>query len=168
MATIEISMGDITRQQTQAIVNAANQSLMGGGGVDGAIHRAAGPRLAEAGAAIGPCDPGDAKATPAFNLDPPVRYIIHTVGPVWRGGDRGEHRVLASCYRRCLEVAGELGVHSISFPAISTGVYGFPSAQAAQIAVQTIRTATTSVELIRLVAFDPVTRDLLAAELTSH
>jgi O-acetyl-ADP-ribose deacetylase len=165
MAKIEISLGDIVRQETEAIVNAANRSLMGGGGVDGAIHRAAGPQLAEAGAAIGPCDPGDAKATPAFNLHPPVSYIIHTVGPVWRGGDRDEARVLASCYRRSLEVAGELGVRSIAFPAISTGVYGFPPAQAAQIAVETISTTMTSVELIRLVAFDPVTHDLLAAEL---
>ena len=99
MVAIEVVSGDITAEDTDAIVNAANASLLGGGGVDGAIHRAAGPRLAEAGAAIAPCLPGDAKATPAFDLDPPVRHIIHTVGPIWAGGGRGEADVLASCYR---------------------------------------------------------------------
>jgi len=160
---IEVVRGDITREQVEAIVNAANPLLRGGGGVDGAIHRAAGPRLAEAGAAIAPCRPGDAKATPGFDLDPPIRYVIHTVGPVWHGGDQGEAEVLASCYRRSLEVADELGVRSIAFPAISTGVYGYPPDQAARIAVTTIRSTPTRVAQIRLVAFDQVTYELLRA-----
>ncbi|GAA2111336.1 macro domain-containing protein [Actinomadura alba] len=161
---IEVVVGDITHERTEAIVTAANESLMGGGGVDGAIHRAAGPRLAEAGAAIGPCDPGDAMATPAFDLDPPVRHVIHTVGPVWDGGGHGEAEVLASCYRRCLEVADELSVSSISFPAIATGVYGFPAEEAARIAI-TITSASTGVQRVKLVAFDETTGDLLTAEL---
>lgn len=165
MATIEVVLGDITTQDVDAIVTAANQSLRGGGGVDGAVHRAAGPRLAAAGAAIGPCQPGDAMATPAFDLDPPVRHVIHTVGPVWQGGRYGEAEILASCYRRSLEVADGLGARSVAFPAIATGIYGFPSQQAAQIAVASIRSTATSVELVRLVAFDEATRDLLAAAL---
>jgi O-acetyl-ADP-ribose deacetylase (regulator of RNase III) len=114
MTAIEVVLGDITAQDVDAIVNAANRSLLGGGGVDGAIHRAAGPRLAKAGAAIAPCEPGNAMATPAFDLDPPVRHIIHTVGPVWKGGSHGEAETLASCYRRSLEVAGELGARSVA------------------------------------------------------
>jgi len=165
MAAIEIVRGDITRENVDAIVTAANESLMGGGGVDGAIHRAAGPRLARAGGAIGPCEPGDAMATPAFDLDPPVRHVIHTVGPVWEGGGYGEPDVLASCYRRCLAVADELGVRSIAFPAIATGIYGFPPDRAARIAVATVTATATTVELIRLVAFDEATHALLAAEL---
>jgi O-acetyl-ADP-ribose deacetylase (regulator of RNase III) len=109
MVAIDVVLGDITAQDVDAIVTAANESLLGGGGVDGAIHRAAGPRLAEAGAAIGPCEPGDAMATPAFDLDPPVRHVIHTVGPVWEGGGYGEAGILASCYRRSPEVADGLG-----------------------------------------------------------
>jgi O-acetyl-ADP-ribose deacetylase (regulator of RNase III) len=165
MATIEVVLGDITTQDVDAVVTAANESLLGGGGVDGAIHRAAGPRLAAAGAAIGPCQPGDAMATPAFDLDPPVRHVIHTVGPVWEGGRYGEAEILASCYRRSLEVADGLRARSIAFPAIATGVYGFPPAQAAQIAVETIRSTPTGVEVIRLIAFDELIRDLLAQAL---
>ncbi|MGW6599087.1 O-acetyl-ADP-ribose deacetylase [Streptomyces sp. NPDC055036] len=165
MALIEVVQGDITRQDVDAIVAAANTSLMGGGGVDGAIHRAAGPRLAEAGAAIGPCRPGDAMATPAFDLDPPITHVIHTVGPVWSGGQHGEGEVLASCYRRCLEVADELGVRTIAIPAVSTGVYGFPAEKAARIAVATVRSSPTSVEVIRLIAFDRETHDVLTAAL---
>ena len=116
---------DITGETVDAIVTAANESLLGGGGVDGAVHRAAGPRLAEAGAALAPLDPGDAVATPAFDLQPPVRHVIHTVGPVWEGGDQGEAEVLASCYRRSLEEADRIGARTVAFPAIATGVYGF-------------------------------------------
>jgi O-acetyl-ADP-ribose deacetylase (regulator of RNase III) len=163
---IEAVRGDITREQVEAIVNAANPSLQGGGGVDGAIHRAAGPRLAEAGAALAPCEPGDAKATPAFDLDPPVRHVIHTVGPVWHGGTHGEPGILESCYRRCLEVATQLGVASIAFPAISTGVYGYPPALAANLAVNTLRTTPTRLEVIRLVAFDDFTHQLYLERLT--
>lgn len=165
MATIEVVLGDITAQDVDAIVTAANESLLGGGGVDGAIHRAAGPQLAEAGAAIGPCEPGDAMATPAFDLDPPVRHVIHTVGPVWEGGSYGEAEILASCYRRTLQVADTVRARSVAFPAIATGIYGFPPEQAAKIAVQTIRSMSTAVEHVLLVAFDQPARDVLQAAL---
>jgi O-acetyl-ADP-ribose deacetylase (regulator of RNase III) len=165
MAAIEVVLGDITEQGVDAIVTAANESLLGGGGVDGAIHRAAGPRLAAAGAAIGPREPGDAMATPAFDLDPPVRHVIHTVGPVWEGGGYGEAEILASCYRRSLQVADALGARRIAFPAIATGIYGFPPEQAAKIAVETIRSTPTTVEHVRLVAFDEPARDMLEAAL---
>jgi O-acetyl-ADP-ribose deacetylase (regulator of RNase III) len=165
MPSIEVVRGDITQERVDAIVTAANQSLMGGGGVDHAVHRAAGPRLAQAGRAIGPCATGDAMATPAFDLDPPVRHVIHAVGPIWDGGGHGEAELLASCYRRALAVADELGARSIAFPAISTGIYGFPPGPAARIAVATIRATPTRVELVRLVAFDETTRTLLQSEL---
>ena len=167
MPIIEVARGDITREQVDAIVNAANRSLLGGGGVDGAIHRAAGPRLAEAGAAIAPCRTGDAKATPAFDLDPPVKHIIHTVGPVWKGGAHGEAAALASCYRRSLELADDLGVRSIAFPAISTGIYGYPHFEATVIAVATIRATPTSVTKIRLIAFDDEMYQLFLAQLSN-
>ena len=166
-ARIEVVLGDITDEHVDAIVTAANESLMGGGGVDGAIHRAAGPRLAEAGHAMAPCDPGDAKATPAFDLDPPVKHVIHTVGPVWDGGAYGEEEVLASCYRRCLAVADELGVKSMAVPAIATGVYGYPPERAADVAVHTIRTTPSNVELVRLIAFDEQTYELYLERLRS-
>ncbi|MHA6764222.1 O-acetyl-ADP-ribose deacetylase [Streptacidiphilus sp. PAMC 29251] len=165
MTTITVVLGDITSESTDAVVTAANESLMGGGGVDGAVHRAAGPRLARAGAAIGPCATGDAMATPAFDLGPPIAHVIHAVGPVWEGGDQGEPELLASCYRRSLEVADGLGARSVAFPAISTGVYGYPPDQAARIAVHTLRTAATAVEAVRLVAFDEESYDLLRREL---
>lgn len=165
MPSIEVVLGDITDEDVDAIVTAANESLLGGGGVDGAIHRAAGPRLAQAGAALAPCEPGDAVATPAFDLDPPVRHVIHTVGPVWAGGGHGETDVLASCYRRCLEVADVIGARSVAFPAIATGVYGFPPDRAAVIAVTTIQATPTEVGRVRLVAFDEATHDLLTAAL---
>ncbi|MBO0869540.1 MAG: O-acetyl-ADP-ribose deacetylase [Micromonosporaceae bacterium] len=154
MVIIEVVLGDITRERVDAIVTAANESLLGGGGVDGAIHRAAGPRLSQAGAAIGPCEPGNAMATAAFDLDPPVRHIIHAVGPVWEGGGYGEAEILASCYRQSLAVADELGARTVAFPAIATGVYGYPPDQAARIAVAAIRSTPTRVERVRLVAFD--------------
>jgi O-acetyl-ADP-ribose deacetylase (regulator of RNase III) len=159
---LEAVVADITAEEVDAVVNAANASLLGGGGVDGAIHRAAGPELLDACRALGGCPTGEAKATPAFGL--PARWVIHTVGPVWRGGAAGEAELLASCYRRSLEVADQLGARSVAFPAISTGVYGYPADQAAAIAVETIRSvaATTSVELVTLVAFDDRTRALYA------
>jgi O-acetyl-ADP-ribose deacetylase (regulator of RNase III)/acylphosphatase len=167
MPHIEVVLGDITRQQVEAIVNAANSSLEGGGGVDGAIHRAAGPQLALAGRRLAPCPPGEARVTPAFGLGPPVKFVIHTVGPVWRGGGHGEAELLASCYRRSLEAAGQAGARSVAFPAISTGIYGYPPAQAAGVAVATLASTPTSVALIRLVAFDGAARDLLQAELAA-
>ncbi|WP_228122436.1 macro domain-containing protein [Saccharothrix syringae] len=164
---VEVVRGDITASRMDAVVTAANESLLGGGGVDGAIHRAAGPRPAEAGAAIAPCLPGDAKATPAFDLAP-VRHVIHAVGPVREGGGYGEAEVLASCYRRCLEVADEVGARSVAFPAIATGVYGFPADRAARIAVATLRSTPTSVERVELVAFDEETATLLDRALADH
>jgi O-acetyl-ADP-ribose deacetylase len=162
---IEVVTGDITEQAVDAIVNAANSSLRGGGGVDGAIHRAAGPQLARAGAALAPCRPGDAKATPSFGLGPAVGWIIHTVGPVWRGGDGGEAETLASCYRRALEVADELGARTVAFPAISTGIYGYPPDEAARVAVRTLRGTPTRVEEVRLVAYDDASAEILRTTL---
>lgn len=162
---IEVVIGDITDQDVEAIVDPANESLRGGGGADGAIHRAAGPRLAEAGGQLAPCRPGDAKSTPAFDLDPPVKYVIHTVGPRWRGGGHGEPEILASCYRRSLEVADRLGVRSIAFPAIATGIYGYPVDEAARIAAATLMSASTEVERVVLVAFDGETHAALSREL---
>lgn len=161
MPLIEVVLGDITSESTDAIVTAANESLLGGGGVDGAIHRAAGRRLAEAGATIGPLAPGDAIATPAFDLSPAIKHVIHTVGPVWEGGDYGEADILASCYRRSLQLADEMNLQSISFPSIATGAYGFPSEMAAKIAVFTIRATPTKIIRVRLVAFDKPTHDIL-------
>jgi O-acetyl-ADP-ribose deacetylase (regulator of RNase III) len=156
---IDAVLGDITRQAVDAVVNAANQSLAGGGGVDGAIHRAAGAgRLHAACAELGGCATGDAKATPGFGL--PARWIIHAVGPRWRGGGHGEADQLASTYRRALEVADDLGAKSVAFPAISTGIYGYPLDEASTIAVDTIRSTPTRVDLVRLVAFDQRTYDV--------
>jgi O-acetyl-ADP-ribose deacetylase (regulator of RNase III)/acylphosphatase len=167
MAQITVVQGDITRQPVDAIVTAANSTLLGGGGVDGAIHRAAGPELAEAGGRLAPCEAGDARVTPAFGLAPGIRHIIHAVGPAWHGGGHGEAELLASCYRRSLEVADEVGAASIAFPAISTGIYGYPAALAAQVAVATLRATPTKVAEIRLVAFDAATRGLLESELAA-
>ncbi len=156
---ISVVLGDITRERVDAVVNAANEHLVAGGGVDHAIHRAAGAaELSAACASLGGCATGDAKVTPGFGL--PARYIFHAVGPRWSGGDRGEPELLASCYRRCLALADELGVSSLAFPAISTGVYGYPPDRAAEIAVATLRSTPTSVGEIRLVAFDEATRRL--------
>ena len=163
---LEATQGDITREQVEAVVNAANASLLGGGGVDGAIHRAAGPELLAACRRLDGCPTGHAKATPGFRLA--ARWVIHTVGPVWRGGERGEAELLASCYRRSLQVADEIGARSIAFPAISTGVYGYPAELAAGVAVSTLRSTSTSVEVARLVAFDLGTFDLYRRELDSR
>jgi O-acetyl-ADP-ribose deacetylase (regulator of RNase III) len=148
---IEIVEGDITQLDVDAIVNAANKTLLGGGGVDGAIHRAAGPELREACARLGGCETGEAKITPGFRL--PARYVIHTVGPVWGGGERGENRLLADCYRNALTLALAHDLASIAYPAISTGAYRFPPDRAALIALRTVLAALRDTGEIERVVF---------------
>ena len=148
---IEIVQGDITKLDVDAIVNAANTTLLGGGGVDGAIHRAAGPELLAECRTLGGCQPGEAKITRGYRL--PARFVIHTVGPVWRGGKRGEPETLANCYRNSLQVAVENGIRTIAFPAISCGAYGYPIEEAAQIAVNTTREFLATTDQIEKVIF---------------
>jgi O-acetyl-ADP-ribose deacetylase (regulator of RNase III) len=152
---LEAVLGDITREDVDAIVNAANSSLLGGGGVDGAIHRAAGPALVEACRTLGGCAEGGAKVTPGFDL--PARWVIHAVGPRWRGGGSGEAETLADCYRNSLARADEVGAATVSFPAISTGIFGYPLDAATDIAIDTVRSTPTSVGRVRFVCFDPTT-----------
>lgn len=156
MTRLIVIEGDITALDVDAIVNAAHPTLAPGGGVCGAIHRAAGPELAVACSRLGGCETGDAKVTGGFGL--PAPWVIHTVGPVWHGGDRGEPEQLASCYRTSLALADEVGARSVAFPAISTGIFGYPLEAASQIAIGTVRATPTNVETVQFVCFDDITR----------
>ena len=160
MDRIQVVQGDITRQEADAIVNAANTSLLGGGGVDGAIHRAAGPELLAECRTLHGCATGKAKITGGYRL--PAKYVIHTPGPVWHGGGQGEDALLASCYRSCLELASENGCETVDFPSISTGVYHFPLERASGIAIGTIAdylAGHPEIRRVRMVCFDERTRD---------
>jgi O-acetyl-ADP-ribose deacetylase (regulator of RNase III) len=161
---IQVIEGDITKLQVDAIVNAANSSLLGGGGVDGAIHWAAGPDLLAECRLLGGCETGEAKATKGYKL--PAAHVIHTVGPVWRGGNANEDELLASCYRRSLDVASQLNVRSIAFPAISTGIYGFPRQRAAKIAVSEVLSYRGEIERLIFVCFDAETAGIYRGLLT--
>jgi len=158
---VEFEVGDLTEQQVDAIVNAANESLLGGGGVDGAIHRAGGPEILAESRQLGGCATGDAKPTTAGQL--PARWVIHAVGPVWHGGGRREAEQLASAHRRALEVARDLGARTVAFPAISCGIYGYPPELAAPVAVGVLDEFEGDFELVRFVFLDEALRDIFAA-----
>ena len=160
-AIVELLRGNIVEQEVDAIVNAANSSLLGGGGVDGAIHRAAGPELLDACRAIGGCPPGEARITPGFRLK--ARYVIHTVGPVYRGGGHGEAEILAAAHRNSLALASQYRLESVAFPAISTGIYGYPIQLAAPVALDTVRDFLEQDRQISLVRFVLWGADALAA-----
>lgn len=160
---IRVWQGDITTLAVDVIVNAANSSLLGGGGVDGAIHRAAGPELTAHCATLGGCPTGEARITPAFRL--PARHVVHTVGPVWRGGRHGEAQALAACYRNSLRLAADHGARTIAFPSISCGVYGYPLAEAAAIAVAACLDGPAQLQEILLVAFDQRMKSVLSEAL---
>jgi O-acetyl-ADP-ribose deacetylase (regulator of RNase III) len=166
---VRLAQGDITRFEADAIVNATNSSLLGGGGVDGAIHRAGGPEILAECRSLGGCETGDAKATTAGRL--PARYVVHTVGPVWHGGANGEAELLASCYHRSIEVADELGCTKVTFPAISTGAFGYPIDLAAEVAVSATAAALAEhedVEQVTFVLFDARSYDAFAAALAAQ
>lgn len=169
MGKLEIILGDITKQKADAIVNAANCALLGGGGVDGAIHRAAGPRLLEECRTLNGCETGKAKITGGYDL--PAKYVIHTPGPIWRGGNKNERQLLESCYRSCLKLAVENNCATVDFPSISTGVYHFPLEEAAKIAVSTIKSvlkSEDSLQRVRMVCFDDRTRRAYQAALDAY
>lgn len=168
MGMIEIIQGDITKQHVDAIVNAANCRLLGGGGVDGAIHRAAGPALLEECRTLNGCETGKAKITKGYNL--PAKFVIHTPGPVWHGGKNNEPELLAGCYRSCLTLASENGCKTVDFPSISTGVYHFPLEKASVIAISTIKAYLADhpeIERVRMVCFDEKTKKYYDAALAN-
>jgi O-acetyl-ADP-ribose deacetylase (regulator of RNase III) len=168
MERIRAVLGDITRQSTDAIVNAANRTLRGGGGVDGAIHRAAGPELLALCRTLGGCETGEAKITPGFRL--PAKWVIHTVGPVWQGGGHDEDMLLASCYRRSLLLAAEHGARTIAFPQISTGAYGFPIERACRVSVASLAQALhtlASIETVLCVSFDASAHAVMTSALAA-
>ena len=161
MAKIDIVRGDVTKVEVDAIVNAANTTLLGGGGVDGAIHRAAGPELLAECRTLGGCRPGEAKITRGYRL--PARFVIHTVGPIWSGGKRGEPEILANCYRNSLQLALENGIQTIAFPAVSCGAYGYPIQEAAEIALKTTREFLANADRLEKVIFVLWSEDIYEA-----